>query len=87
MSTISFQRPHPVAAARSSAFAAAVMTRLSSWIDRFDQTRAATTARRAEEARIREASALRRYAHQFQRDEPRFAADLLAAADRHELTN
>jgi len=34
--------------------------------------------------RIKEAAAVRDYAQRFARHDPRFAADLLAAADRHE---
>jgi hypothetical protein len=34
---------------------------------------------------VEEANELREYAHQFQRNDPSFAADLMAAADRHEL--
>jgi ribosomal protein S7 len=36
------------------------------------------------EARAREARAAREYAATFARSDPRFMADLLAAADRHE---
>lgn len=34
---------------------------------------------------VEEANELREYAHQFLRNDPAFAADLMAAADRHEL--
>lgn len=34
---------------------------------------------------VEEANELRDYASQFQRQDPAFAADLMAAADRHEL--
>lgn len=34
---------------------------------------------------VEEANELRQYAHQFLRTDPAFAADLYAAADRHEL--
>lgn len=36
---------------------------------------------------VEEANELREYAHQFQRNDPGFAADLMAAADRHELSD
>jgi hypothetical protein len=34
---------------------------------------------------VEEANELREYANQYLRNDPRFAADLMAAADRHEL--
>lgn len=34
---------------------------------------------------VEEANELRSYAEQFQRNDPNFAADLYAAADRHEI--
>ncbi len=36
--------------------------------------------------RIKEAAAVRDYAQRYARHDPRFAADLMAAADRHERT-
>lgn len=41
-------------------------------------------ARTGRAGRIAEAAAVRRYAMSFARHDPRFAADLFSAADRHE---
>ena len=37
-------------------------------------------------SRVEEANELRQFANQFLRNDPAFAADLYAAADRHELS-
>ena len=47
--------------------------------------RAQRAERRAQIDRFGEAAAVRRYAFEFLEHDPRFAADLMAAADRHEL--
>ena len=46
--------------------------------------RATPTPRRDQATRIAEAAQTRRYAQQWIDRDPRFAADLLAAADRHD---
>jgi hypothetical protein len=48
------------------------------------RARAAAALRRMESTRVTEAAQVRLYAQQWTRNDPRFTADLLAAADRHE---
>lgn len=86
MASISIHTPNHVAAPRGAALAAGVMAALLHGIEKIGQWRTAAMARRSENRRVKDASALRRYAYQFLGDDPRFASDLLAAADRHELT-
>ena len=86
MASVSIHTPNHVAAPRGAALAAAVMASLLQGVERIVQWRAAAAARRHEASRVKDASKLRRYAYQFLGDDPRFAADLLAAADRHELS-
>jgi hypothetical protein len=49
------------------------------------ESRRRAAALRASERRLIEAAAARRHAWRLERHDPRTAADLLAAADRHEL--
>ncbi len=46
----------------------------------------ARASQRLHAERIKEAAAVRDYALRFARHDPRFTADLMAAADRHEAT-
>lgn len=86
MTTISVHTHAPVAVPRGAVWAATVAARLLGWFDAMGAAQAAATARRREATRILEAGQLRRYAQQWASRDPRFAADLLAAADRHEWT-
>lgn len=86
MASVSIHTPNHVATPRGATLAAGVMAALLHAIEKIGQWRAVSAARRSEASRVRDASKLRRYAYQFLGDDPRFAADLLAAADRHELT-
>ncbi len=77
MTTLSVRIPAPVAMPRAAPVAAAIFLRVLGWFDRVGQAR--------ERAAIAaEARAVRAYAQRYASHDPRFAADLLAAADRHE---
>jgi hypothetical protein len=84
MTSITVQASPTVAAPRAAAWAAglfsSLMTLLSAPV-------AAATQRKAFSDRQREAIAVREYAQRFAAHDPRFAADLFAAADRHEFTD
>lgn len=68
------RRLHAVGAA-----ARAVLQTLARWVHR-EETAAVGPTTRAQEANL-----ARDYALSFSRTDPRFAADLCAAADRHEV--
>jgi hypothetical protein len=53
--------------------------------ERLRQAAASRRARRQREDRAAEAAALRAYAQRLVEQDPHFAADLMAAADRHEV--
>lgn len=82
MTMMSVYTPAPVQMPRAAPVAAALFMRLLQWFDRRGRARAAS---RSQATRESEARAVRDYAQRFARHDPRFAADLLAAADRHEL--
>jgi hypothetical protein len=81
MSTTTFITPAlaPTRAPRGARWAAALVARLWNGV-------AALAASRPLPARAAagDAAALRAYASRIARDDPRYAADLFAAADRHE---
>lgn len=81
MTTITVNTPVKVAAPRGSRIAAVWFGRL---LTRLGQLAEQRTERRAQEDRLREASEVRTYAQAMMAQDPRFAADLFAAADRHE---
>jgi len=81
MTTLSVHIPAPVAMPRAAPVAAEIFLRLLGWFDRVGQARALARERAAIAA---EARAVRAYAQRYASHDPRFAADLLAAADRHE---
>lgn len=83
MTTISVHTPSPVAAPRGAALAANLITRVMAWLEVFGTARAAAAVRRLEATHVTEAADLRRYAQTWVDHDPRFAADLMAAADRH----
>ena len=64
--------------------AANALARVLAWLDALGAARAAAATRRQTETRIAEAAETRRYAQQWVERDPRFAADLMAAADRHD---
>lgn len=84
MTTITVHTPTPVKTPRGATAAAWVVTQLSSLVDGVRQRRAARAEQLRSVSRYAEASALRRHAQGFLGADPRFAADLFAAADRHE---
>jgi hypothetical protein len=81
MSFITVQAPATVLAPRAASWAAAVC---SSLISRFQSAGASQAERSLMLAKQRDARTVRQYAQRFAEHDPRFAADLLAAADRHE---
>jgi hypothetical protein len=83
MTTITVQRPVAVRVPRATAWAADTFARLAGWVERSSKARA---ERSRAATRATEAAAVRAYAHRYASHDPRFAADLMAAADRHELS-
>lgn len=82
MTTITVQLPaRAVEAPRLTVFIATLFLQPLAWLQRSSAERA---ERRAVAERLAEAAAVRDYAQRFARHDPRFVADLLAAADRHE---
>jgi len=81
MTTITVYTPVKVRAPRAADWAAMAFTRLLSW---FETSSAQRQERREKADRSAEAAAVRQYAVSFASHDPRFAADLMAAADRHE---
>jgi hypothetical protein len=84
MTTISVQTPTPVVAPRAAAWAAGFFSNLLNF---FSTPAVVVGERKAFSDRQREAAAVREYAQSFSAHDPRFAADLFAAADRHETTD
>lgn len=84
MTTITVQVPRPVASPRGAAWAARMFERLNDALSGWQAFHGARTARRQAAARQGEAASVRRYAQAVAQYDARFAADLLAAADRHE---
>ncbi len=82
MSTFTVNTPAKVAAPRFAAVAAALFVGL---MNAFRHRGAQHAERQVQVTRASEAAAVREYAHRFMKHDPRFAADLFAAADRHEL--
>ncbi len=81
MVTVSVYTPVTVRAPRAAAWAAFLFTRFLGW---FERGAAQRLERREQADRAAEAAAVREYAQRFASHDPRFAADLMAAADRHE---
>lgn len=81
MTTITIARPTNVAAPRGAAWAATAAARLLAWWDAHATRRAVV---RAHADRVSEAAEVRRLADSWRPVDSRFAADLYAAADRHE---
>lgn len=81
MTTITVLAPQNVRTPRVTRLAATVFLGVLRTIERAAAGRAES---RLQSSRIREAAAVREYARTFQNHDPRFAADLLAAADRHD---
>lgn len=81
MTTITILRPVKIQAPRAAAWAARAFLTMLAWFERSADQRA---QRSREINRATEAAAVRAYADEVQARDPRFAADLRAAADRHE---
>ena len=82
MNTMTFITPVHVKAPRGAALAAAGFSKLLGWMA---LTAEASAQRRLQAQRVAEANQVRQYAQVVLAQDRRFAADLLAAADRHEL--
>ncbi len=82
MTTITIQRPLKVREPRAAAWAAALFGQM---LRALQDRRAARAERRERAERAAEAAAVRQYALRYASHDPRFAADLVAAADRHEI--
>ena len=81
MTTITVQVPASVAAPRGAALVGAVYATLAAGFTAWHQSR---LQRKAAASRSNEIAALRAYAWGLMKEDRRYAADLLAAADRHE---
>jgi len=81
MTTLTVQTPVAVRAPRGAAWAARLFMAV---LAAFQQGRQVRHARQVAADRATEAAAVRQYALRFASHDPRFTADLLAAADRHE---
>lgn len=81
MTSITVFAPIKVATPRATAWAADAFTRVLGW---FSQGQVQRAQRQMQADRAQEAASVREYAQRFAAHDPRFAADLLAAADRHE---
>jgi hypothetical protein len=81
MTTITISIPTKVTEPRGSRIAAIWFGRLLSRLGNMAEQR---TESRTLAGRLREASEVRAYAQAVMAQDPRFAADLFAAADRHE---
>jgi hypothetical protein len=81
MTSITVYSPIKVAVPRATRWAAGAFTGVMNWVEHHGEARA---ARQLQSDRLADAVAVRDYAHRFAAHDPRFAADLLAAADRHE---
>jgi len=81
MTTVTIHTPVAVRTPRAAAWAALLFTGLLNW---FESSAAKRQERRQAVDRGAEAASVREYANRFASHDPRFAADLMAAADRHE---
>lgn len=82
MTTITVNTPVPVSAPRGATLAAVWFAKLLGAMGSVVESRAQS---RLLAQRVAEANAVRRYAQDVMGQDRRFAADLLSAADRHEL--
>ena len=81
MSTITVIAPIKIAAPRGAAVAATWFVAFLGWLEKVADKREQS---RQLVGRIEEAARVRSYAQQLMAHDPRYAADLFAAADRHE---
>ena len=83
MTTITVQKPADIRVPRAAPFAAAIAFKL---LDACERMLTVRRERKAESTRAAEAATVRRYADEVRHHDPRFAADLYAAANRHEVS-
>lgn len=81
MTTITVNSPERVSMPLGATVAAGLFLRVLSW---FATAKAQRSHTLDEASRVGEAARVRRMAQEVMIDDPRFAADLFAAADRHE---
>jgi hypothetical protein len=81
MTTITVNTPQRVGAPLGATLAADLFLRVLGWFATVKTQRSHTLD---EASRVGEAARVRRLAQEVMLDDPRFAADLFAAADRHE---
>ena len=84
MTTITILRPVAVRAPRAASWAAGAFLQLLSW---FEFAAERSGHRRQVATRAGEAAAVRAYAYEIEARDPHFAADLRAAADRHQYND
>jgi hypothetical protein len=84
MTSMTVQSPRTVTSPRGAVWGAWVFQTLSSSFQTLSRMMRERADRRAAQVRIGDASSVRRYAMSVMQYDPRFAADLFAAADRHE---
>ncbi len=84
MTTITVQAPQRVAAPRGAVLGAWAFQAVITAVERLNAAHQARALRREMSARISDAAGVRRYAQRMEQYDARFAADLYAAADRHE---
>lgn len=84
MTTLTTRHPIAVAMPRGAAWAASTWMAVSRLGTKLLALAQQSGLRTATNARVSESNRLRRVARGFMSSDPRFAADLFAAADRHE---
>jgi hypothetical protein len=80
MTTITVHTPEPTAEPRGARFIATLAARVLAWFEKVGYERAEAALR---QQRLADAAWVRDYAQRFRASDPNFAADLMAAADRH----
>lgn len=83
MTTITISKPATIRVPRAAPFAASIAFKI---LDSCERMLTFRREQKAESTRAAEAAAVRRYADEMRNHDPRFAADLYAAADRHEVS-
>jgi hypothetical protein len=81
MTTVTVNVPAQVTEPRGAALAARLFARMLKWLE---SSTAQRDLDRVLKSRAAEAASVRQYAQEMLARDPRFAADLFAAADRHE---
>jgi hypothetical protein len=84
MTTITVNTPAKVTAPRGAVWAGKLFAVALGALERLSASVAERQMHRVVSSREAEAARVRRYAQEVMAQDPRFAADLFAAADRHE---